>query len=141
MLEKLYRNSAFVLIMSILIIPAVLSGQNSEDEVSLIQYADSVYLEERPEIVHEKMSPWNFSTTMGSSFSFFPGYGSSTNMFVAPHLDFSATNRLSFHGGVIASQNFPMFNSVGGETGNYQSFINLSMFVAASYQLIKDFVV
>jgi len=140
MIAKLYRNLVIVLIMSILISPSVLSGQNN-DEVSLHQYADSIYVEESSEISPEKISPWNYSTTVGASFSYFPGYGSSTNMFVAPHLDFSATNRLSFHGGMIASQNFPMFNSVGGETGNYQSFTNLSMFVAASYQLSKDFVV
>lgn len=141
MKEKKYIFSIIILILSILIVPKAVFGQDDDDGLMMHQLSDSLYVVERPVVVNERISPWNFSTSVGSSFSYFPGYGAFSNMFMAPHVDFSATNRLSFHGGVIVSQNFPGFNSKGDESGNFQSFTNLSTFVAASYRLTNNFVV
>lgn len=97
--------------------------------------------EETRDVNDAKVSPWSFNTTLGSSFYYAPGYGAGSNIFAAPHLDYSATNRLTFHGGLVASQFMPLYTSLREDEGSLKSFTNLSMFVAASYKVTKDFVV
>ncbi len=138
--NRLHHNLIFILILIICGAPIAASAQTN-DGVALHQVADSLYLAERIDSKEAKISPWNFHTTLGSSFYFAPGYGAGSNVFAAPHLNYSATNRLSFHGGFVASQNFPLYTSLREDAGSLKSFTNLSMFVAASYQVTKDLVV
>ncbi|MDA3821055.1 MAG: hypothetical protein PF450_00380 [Bacteroidales bacterium] len=107
---------------------------NEIDSINL--YANNSKLEEA---VH--FNRWSHSATVGTSYSFAPGYGSAMNMYAAPHANFSASDRLSFQGGFLASYTAPMTSYSDSEIGYSQGFSNMSVFVAASYRVTENLII
>ena len=108
------------------------------------QIWDQVEFEDVSEEVDSGMdlvSPWSFSTSVGTSFGFSPYFGSAMNMYAAPQARYSVTDRLTFHGGIIASQMLPTMRTGNSEFPTSSSYTNLSAFVAASYMLTNDLLV
>lgn len=138
---RLHYIIAFVLILFCIGSPIAISAQTNDDGMTIQQITDSLYVEEAVNENGPKISPWSINTTLGSSIYYAPGYGAGSNIFAAPHLDFSATNRLTFHGGFVASQFMPLYSSLREDEGSLKSFTNLSMFVAASYRVTSDLLV
>ncbi len=139
--KKRYRKLLIGLLVSTLLLPVSLFAQSDDDGVANHLLADSLYLEDNLELASKKISPWSLNTSVGTSMAFMPGYGGGSSFFAAPHLDFSATKRLTLHGGMVASYGVPIYNSPDTEFGKIASYANLSAFVAASYRLTNDLVV
>jgi hypothetical protein len=138
--KKAHRIFLFGLVLSALL-SVSLFAQSEDDGVAMRLMADSLYLEDNLELAGKKISPWNLNTTVGTSVAFTPGYGAGSSFYAAPHLDFSATKRLTLHGGFVASYGSPIYSSPESEFGKMASYANLSAFVAASYRLTDDLVV
>lgn len=109
--------------------------------VSNYHNTDSLFLAGHSVTSPVKISPWKVNTSLGTSFYYAPGYGAGTSLFAAPHLDFSATDRLTLHSGFIASHYSPLYRSLREDSQSLASFTNLSMFVAASYRVSRDLVI
>ncbi|MEX0986868.1 MAG: hypothetical protein WD052_05270 [Bacteroidales bacterium] len=87
------------------------------------------------------VNPWRFNTTVGTSLAYYPAFGSATNMFVAPHATYAAGNRLSFHGGIMASHTIPAFEQYNSEMSVPSGITSMSVFVSASYRISENLVV
>ncbi len=111
------------------------SVQEIWDDVDQIEFARD---ETSP---GDKVSPWSVSTSLGTSYGFSKNAGSFMNLYLAPQLQYAATNRLMIHGGFIASHVTPLYNTIASESNSIGSYMGLSAFVAASYRLTEDFVV
>jgi hypothetical protein len=88
----------------------------------------------------KKISPWSFSTSVGTSFSTFPGHGSAMAMFADPRVNYAATERLGLHAGVSVGRILPFTGPVNGESNVSQGMTSISTYVAASYMLTENLV-
>ena len=105
---------------------------NEVDSINQINYSNAMM---------PSVSPWSINTSVGTQFITNPLTGPMMNVFVSPHLNYSATNRLAFHGGLIGSHMVPL-QFLGAESEfEIQPFSQMSMFVAASYRLTENLVV
>lgn len=89
----------------------------------------------------QRSGPWSFSTTIGTSFSFFPRFGAAMNMYTAPQMNFAATDRLAFHAGVLVGRTLPVTGVLNEESPLNSGMTNMSTYVAASYRLTENLVV
>ncbi|MDF1570157.1 MAG: hypothetical protein P1P82_00860 [Bacteroidales bacterium] len=89
----------------------------------------------------QRINPWSYSTSVGTSFTYFPRFGSVMNMYAAPQLDYAATNRLAFHAGVMVGRTVPVTGIVNEESPLNAGMTNMSTYVAASYRLTENLVV
>lgn len=94
----------------------------------------------------KRISPWSFTTSVGTSFITFPRVGSAMNMYAAPRVNYAATERLAFHAGVTLGRTLPFGGMVTAEDmtniGTTSSgMTNLSGYVAASYLLTENLVI
>ena len=115
------------LIFFLVLTPLLLSGQDHQEEVDLQKTRRAGLL--------------NYHTSLGLSTSFIPGIGAYTGIFAAPQLDYTASKRLTLHGGLIASEHIPLYTALREDNSSLASFTNLSMFVAASYRISEEFTV
>lgn len=89
----------------------------------------------------KRISPWSFSTSVGTSFLSFPRVGSAMNMYAAPQLNFAATGRLGLHAGVSVGRTLPLTGLVSDEITMNTGITNISTYVAASYLLTDNLVI
>ena len=116
-------------------------GLQGQEEVSRIwSQIDSIHQNPQTDISKLNAQRWNMSTSVGTSFGYSPYLGSSMNMFAAPHLNYSASERLTFHVGIMAMHSMPMLSALNNEDPYSEGFSNMSVFVAASYQLTNNLV-
>lgn len=134
-------NKRLIFFLALQVLLLNLLAQNSVqqiwDEVDSLEKGASENDKDGP------VNPWTYSTSLGTSFGYSKHTGSFMNMYLAPQLQYAATNRLAFHAGIIASQMMPVAGAYNSElpTSYTSSFSSLSAFVAASYRLTDDLIV
>ncbi len=102
---------------------------------------DSMNLEIQQNAAPAKFSPWSLNTTLGTSFGYSPVAGSYMNFSAAPHANYAATDRLTFHAGIMASH-IRILTGTGNSEFEYPNgFSSMSAFVAASYRLSSNLVI
>jgi hypothetical protein len=84
-----------------------------------------------------KMSPWTVKTSVGTSFGYSRYYGSSMNMYVAPQINYTLTDRMAFHGGLIAQRSTPLMYG-NPEILYNENYSDVSVYIAASYRLSSN---
>jgi len=89
----------------------------------------------------QRFNPWSFSTSVGTSYTFIPRFGSVMNMYTAPQLNYAATGRLAFHAGVMVGRTMPVTGIINEESPLNAGMTNMSTYVAASYRLTENLVV
>lgn len=89
----------------------------------------------------QRFNPWSFSTSVGTSYTYFPRFGSVMNMYTAPQLNYAATDRLAFHAGVMVGRTMPVTGIINEESPLNAGMTNMSTYVAASYRLTENLVV
>jgi hypothetical protein len=82
--------------------------------------------------------PWSFNTMVGTSFGYSPFFGSAMNVFAAPQAGFRANERLTFHGGLVVSQTFPVLMHFSEDPLIPAGMSNISAFASASYRLTEN---
>ncbi len=92
-------------------------------------------------ILSKAITPWSFSSQLGTSYMFSPYFGSAMNMYAAPQLNYAATGRLAFHAGVSVGRTVPFTRAIDEETPVNAGMTNMSTYVAASYRLSENLVV
>jgi hypothetical protein len=134
--------SRFKYILTITLALLTFLEMNSQDPVERIwSEIDSINQYVAAPAENVSASRWSFNTTLGTSFSYAPQFGSAMNMFVAPHADFLASRRLTFHTGVMASHIAPVAYQTNSELPLSKGLNNMSVFVAASYQLTENLII
>ena len=82
-----------------------------------------------------KATPGYLDFSVGTSFSYMPGYGSGMLFYAAPGYTLPLNDRWSLHGGLVASR-YQGINSLWpGEDPWPSSFSSLALFVAGSYRM------
>ncbi len=138
-------------VFSILLITlchVILTGQSAEDEVIRLKQqqgisqdrgSDEGASQEGADIDKiEKQGAWNLS--VGTSYSYWKGYGSGMMFYAAPTFTMPLSNRWALHGGLIASQYQGINTSFASESLWPSSFSSLALFAAASYQMSERLV-
>lgn len=124
----------------LLIIP--LSSGLAQDPVEHIwKQVDSINNAVQPERLSEVSSPWSFHTSLGTSYAFSRGFGSSMQVFAAPAVNYAASKRLSFHGGFMATHNMPLMPYQDEINSGIPEFSTFSVFLSSSYQLTENLVI
>jgi hypothetical protein len=115
-----------------------LTAQSAEEEmIRLKQQVDGVVLEEPDGELQaeekEKPGHWNFS--VGTSYAYMKGYGSSMMFYTAPTYTLALNDRWALHGGVVASYYQGLNYTQPGESLLPATFSSLAVFVSASYRM------
>jgi hypothetical protein len=119
-----------------------LHGQTVEEEVILLkQSADLEHVRQEVPVSEQVPSSPNHNTgslnmSVGTSYSFFSGYGSLMGIYAAPTYTLSINKRWSLHGGFLAT-GYTALNpySAAGEYQNTPAMSSLAVFAAASYRM------
>jgi len=82
----------------------------------------------------QKMKP-EFHYSIGSSFTYIPGYGSVSGFTISPGYQFPVTDKLSLQTGLIAGHYIPFQKYEAQETVFNYSGNSIALYGAASYQL------
>lgn len=124
----------------LLILP--LSLGLAQDPVDHIwKQVDSINNAVQPIGLSEVSSPWSIHTSLGTSYAFSRGFGSSMQVFAAPSVNYAASKRLSFHGGFLATHNMPLMafqDETAMETPEFSTF---SVFLSSSYRLTENLII
>ena len=131
----------FKSIAGLILIIFCVVGINAQDRVDQIwSEIDSINRAVQPDDLM-RTSPWSYNTSIGTSYMFSKSYGPLMNFYAAPHINYSATNRLAFHGGFVASHTFTNLMYPGEVQNSMTGFTNLSVYASASYRLTENLVV
>ena len=129
-----------ILYLLFLILP--LSSGSAQSPVEHIwKQVDSINNAVQPEALSSASSPWSFHTSLGTSYAFSRGFGSSMQVFTAPALNYAASKRLSFHGGFVATHTMPLMPYQDETSSGIPEFSTFSVFLSSSYQLTDNLVI
>ncbi len=135
-LQLMKRHSKHIITLVLLTIPLALQSQ---DPVARIwNEIDSVKSAVQTPAPPRHISPWSLSTSVGTSFSYSPWFGSAMQLYTAPHVSYAASDRLAFHGGLMVSRTTPLMNAGAGEISNFNGFTGISAFASASYRVSEN---
>lgn len=135
-LHLMKRFNKHIITVVLLTLPVALQCQ---DPVARIwNEIDSVKSAVQTPAQPRQISPWSFNTTVGTSFSYSPWFGSAMQLYTAPHASYAAGERLAFHGGIMVSRTTPLMNAGAGEFTNFNGFTGISAYASASYRLSEN---
>ena len=140
-MAEILRKIFFLGILAFVFLFPVLNAQVEPEDASLYELADSLVLTEKINGHSPDVQRFRFNARTGTSFAYFPGYGSASNFYVAPGMDLSATSRLTFHAGFMASQGIPYNMRFNPEIQEFGTWTSLSAYVAASYRLTDNLLI
>lgn len=123
------------LFIILLLTANIVMAQSAEER--MMQLRDSVQIDSPAEkaLSQTDKSKVRLGMNIGTGYAFSSAYGSGMNFYAAPTLSMPVTDRLSVHGGIVASTYYPVAVGQGFEQGMPSMYSSLALFAAASYRM------
>ena len=126
------KKVVFIIVLTNFLVPLA-TGQEYQSDFDFSSEYDTLVIPQK----NQRLS-WN--TNVGSSFMYSKAFGSASEFFAAPQVNYGITPKFAIHGGLMFSYT-SFFGQANSDENGYSmpiAFPGMSLYGSASYQLNKN---